>query len=349
MCHYFDLRGFLRSALLVSMLLAVGCSSERSPQQISNPAFFPDGERLIFSYGEWATGRELAVVDLKTEAITFFGRQGFLPEDRDWEAPSVSRDGTKILFVINEKVADAHIAMMDIDGRNVSKLTRGPGYRLAPRFSPDGKKVVYLRGRATGHRWPYDTLDVFELDLETRREARLSNMGLWLDTRVNYLDGGNKVVFSVSDFRPADPPGRPGFWTAYYDQYAGNRIFAVDKNLIGPDSLVPLFQFGRWSRLRDVSADGSVMLFQAAVDHLDPEKKESRPLHNLFIRRGEEISRVSMLGYNSTGALSHDGRRVALVSKRVKTRGYGDETIWVVNADGTGLRELTLNLKSPGR
>ena len=67
--------------------------------------------------------------------------------------PQVSPDGEKIAFVLStvnhEKDAyDRHIWMADVSTGEISQFTHGPGSDTYPRWSPDGRRLLFLsRGR----------------------------------------------------------------------------------------------------------------------------------------------------------------------------------------------------------
>jgi TolB protein len=50
---------------------------------------------------------------------------------------------TRVAFVAGEK-GQSHLYMVDIDGRNLKRLTETPGIVVGPAWSPDGTKVAYL-------------------------------------------------------------------------------------------------------------------------------------------------------------------------------------------------------------
>jgi len=52
--------------------------------------------------------------------------------------------GNKILFYSNRVGGQWHIFMMDEDGTDVMQLTDSTGIEAAPRFSPDGTKIVFM-------------------------------------------------------------------------------------------------------------------------------------------------------------------------------------------------------------
>jgi len=64
--------------------------------------------------------------------------------------PSVSPDGKRVAFIVNE-----HVAVMNIDGTGFAQITTGNGSESFPSWSPDGTKIAA---------WNQYTLMVFNAD-----------------------------------------------------------------------------------------------------------------------------------------------------------------------------------------
>jgi len=111
----------LVSAAMTVGLLSVPLAAQRGPQAPRDPM------------------QEL--LPLKpTRTLTFTTRTGH------WMSVDVSRDGQTIVF---DLLGD--IYTMPISGGKATALTRGMGFDAQPRFSPDGKHVVYVSDRDGGY------------------------------------------------------------------------------------------------------------------------------------------------------------------------------------------------------
>lgn len=96
----------------------------------------PDGKWFVFS----AAGHTYrkALPDGTPQRIT--------KDDKHWEYwPTFSRDGKWIVYTTFSDDDYGAIWSSKPDGGSAKKLTKRPGYYLSPRFSPDGKKVVFER------------------------------------------------------------------------------------------------------------------------------------------------------------------------------------------------------------
>ncbi len=111
---------------------------------------------------------------------------------------------TRVAFVSETGPKDARrkrLAIMDYDGANVQNLTSDDSIVLAPRFSPDGTKILYTS---------YETglPRVFVLNLGNRRRSALDNLpGMTFAPRfspdgktvaMSLSEGGNTDIYSVT-------------------------------------------------------------------------------------------------------------------------------------------------------
>ncbi len=85
--------------------------------------------------------------------------------------PQISPDGTRILFTattydLPRGKSDTNIYMMNIDGTHLRQLTYDPASDTHPRWSPDGKTILFLSTRKEGSQiWllPVDGGESFQL------------------------------------------------------------------------------------------------------------------------------------------------------------------------------------------
>jgi TolB protein len=86
-----------------------------------------------------------------------------------------------------------------------------PGMTFAPRFSPDGQKVIMSLMRDDGNS------NVYAMDLRSRTTTRLTNSAA-IDTSPSYSPDGSKVVFT------SDRGGQPQIYAMNADGSGQNRI-----------------------------------------------------------------------------------------------------------------------------
>ena len=115
------------------------------------PSFSPDGKQVIFARYENGKikKRSINILNLETSEIT----EIFAVNDRYISSPRWSPDGEQIVFSSNSFARDinANLWIIDADGSNERMLLPVPEkndlriYRGKPRWSPDGKHILYTQ------------------------------------------------------------------------------------------------------------------------------------------------------------------------------------------------------------
>ncbi len=123
---------------------------------------------------------------------------------------------TKIVYVAEEgsfKNKKRRIAMMDYDGQNHKFLTDGKDLVLTPRFSPDGKNIVFLS-------YKKNKPNVFLLNLNTRNIKKIGNFqGMSFAPR--FSPKGNRIIFSLT---------KKGSSNIFILNFSSNKIIQLTDN-----------------------------------------------------------------------------------------------------------------------
>ena len=186
----------------------------QAPAQDGNPSWSPDGKRIVFEsnrdgnyeiYVIGADGENLKQVTNRPGAnvspvwspdgssITYFA---FLdgtaemhvmnPDGTDDETlgagfrPALSPDGLKIAADIFVADLETHqIYVMGSDGRNRVRLTHTRAYESAPRWSPDGERLVFFSLRDA---YPYEALreaqsEIYSMNSDGSNPTKLTKLG----------------------------------------------------------------------------------------------------------------------------------------------------------------------------
>ena len=157
------------------------------------PSWSPDGSKIAFHStrgpvgGSDATPFKIYVMDADGSNLTRLTEGVYRGEDRQRdEAPSWSPDGSKIVFRSCSYGGGAtgftgcRIYVMDVDGSNQTPLAGVDSWSqigdLAPSWSPDGSKIVFLSARDNRVDHPRrESLEIYIMDADGSNPTRLTN------------------------------------------------------------------------------------------------------------------------------------------------------------------------------
>lgn len=112
-----------------------------------SPAFFPDGQRIIFVSSRKEAPGNNEVNQLYTIDIDGKNEKHFNPNRYDCYNPTVSPDGKTIAYVSARDV-DMEIYLVNADGKNARRITGDIGVSIHPAFSPDGRHLAFVSDRS---------------------------------------------------------------------------------------------------------------------------------------------------------------------------------------------------------
>ncbi len=253
---------------------------------------------------------------------------------------------TRLLFV-SARGGNKEVFTADYDGRNVRRLTRNRAINLSPRWSPDGKKIIY-----TSYKKGPPVL--FMLDLSTGEDIAVSdrpgiNIGgalspdgsiaaltlsaekspelflLDLNTR-KYRQLTDNYVNDVS---PAWSPD--GKRIAYVSDSSGNpNIFVLE---LATGAAKRLTYGGKYNASPAWSPDGSRIAFS----------RMDNGGFNIWVQgpQDAEATQLTFEGDNRAPSWSPDSRQI------VFSRGArGSSSLYIMNASGLGLVKLDTGANS---
>jgi Tol biopolymer transport system component len=238
---------------------------------VFSPSFAPGGRGLVFHAGRDRAALMRATLDdddrpivatlLRDGAANYHAS---VSPDGAWLAYDSDRDGIRAVYV-------AHI-----DASEPRKIS-GDGYAAVPRWSPDGRRLAFIKGEATRPRvW-----NVWVADLDTGMVSRVSHHNVGQAWGASWFPDGKRVAYSVEDTLV---------------------LARVDD---GSARVLPVPRRGRLIRTPAVSPDGKRIVFQVYRDGvwlLDVSSGHMRRV--LTDAAAEEF------------AWSPDGRRVVFHTKR---------------------------------
>jgi Tol biopolymer transport system component len=262
----------------------MGKDKEKS-DVIRDISFSPDGKKLLFNRRSVGEEYRTHVYNLETGELAAYQS----PKEERWLQARYSFDGKRIVFIAmplignKEDLENAQVAIMDVDGKNVRKITNTPGLKIYPSFSHSGKKIIFARPdviRKKG-RTPAADYDLHEVDVETGKETRLTYFKFFSISNPYYFPDDKTFVFWGE--YPRAYPAIPGSDKSLEvmenvreelkSKYKNNSIYVMQANAkeLKPYLVMPEYQKkfkayigdSEYSRLPSLSANGSVLIFQA--------------------------------------------------------------------------------------
>jgi imidazolonepropionase-like amidohydrolase/Tol biopolymer transport system component len=141
----------VRAALRVPQVVA---PDEFAVKQLRGVNVSPDGRRVVYS----ALGK-LYVRDLQDGQAQGAPRRLTTQNEHFEFFPSFSRDGRQLVYATWHDEQQGSVRRLDMASGRETVVTTAPGKYLHPRLSPDGKTVVYVKGRGGQLTSPVNGLD----------------------------------------------------------------------------------------------------------------------------------------------------------------------------------------------
>lgn len=262
--------------------MSMNATKKEKKDFIRSISFSPDGKKLLFDRRHTGESYRIQVYNMETGELTAYQP----PDGERWMQARYSFYGKRIVFIAmplignKEDLDNAQVAIMDVDGKNVRKITHTPGLKIYPSFSHTGKKIIFARAgviRSSG-RTPAADYDLYEVDVETGRETRLTHFEFFEISAPYYFPDDKTFVFW------GDPPGVYPAIPESKDIYVMNKIrkdlrakykyhniYVMQANekelepyLVMPDHKKKYDGSGsEYSREPALSADGSILIFMS--------------------------------------------------------------------------------------
>jgi Tol biopolymer transport system component len=220
-----------------------------------------------------------------------------------WISVDVSPDGQTIVF---DLLGDLYT--IPITGGTARQLTKGLAFDVQPRFSPDGRKVLFLSDRSGGE-------NLWTIDVATRDTAQITkgNNSTWVSP--DWTPDGKYVVASKGEARI----GVVKLWIGHIEGGAGQQLHKMPQNLKSVGAAV--------------SPDGRYIWYARRTGAW--EYNASLPQYQVWMydrQTGKDYSRTARYGSAFRPTLSPDGRWLvygtrheAETALRIRDLANGDE------------------------
>ena len=209
---------------------------------------------------------------------------------------------------------NSEIFLLDIDGRNLIRLTENDYWDLYPAWSPDDSKIAFLSFRESD-------LDIYMMNSDGSAQSKFYDSGShdadihWIDNTIVFTSGSKIWKINDDGTNPSiitNPPNAGGWGNA-------NLPFGDYDPNIHPDGTMIIFE-----RLEnDTSPHGNYNIFKVKIDGSD----ENRLTDNYYTQ-----------GFPTW---SNSGEKILLLVTVIADQGRYD--LYMMNADGSDYKNITPN------
>ena len=268
---------------------------------------------------------------------------------------------------------DNQIYVIDTDGSNETRLTN-QGYNTYPRWSPDGKKIVFVSSRDTDteadyfRKYSFDTAlplgyEIYVMNSDGSNQTRLTN-NQRQDNYPEWSPDGNKIAFWSSS-----PNTGSNIYVMNADGSKQTQLINNFRYNIGhqwsPDGKKIAFMSVGYSRtnlyeIHVINADGSDEMRLTRSKGGEGEPKWSPDGQTLtFTYNGDGSTQICTIKadgserecltktiyYDNEPQWSPDGKKILFVSRRdvIGDDYIHSDEIYIMNADGSEQTRLTNN------
>lgn len=256
-------------------------------------------------------------------------------------APTVFGGGRrgKIVFISNRD-GNKEIYIMNSDGSGQTRLTHTDGSETSPSWSPDGAKIAFVSHSVPG------SFAIFTMNPDGSDVQQLTGPTDSSGDRFSWAPDGSKIVYESIDTKPVDADiviinldgsGQKNLTRDFHRQEMmpdwspdGRRISyreygMDDKYIINADGTV-LLKLDREISPPVWAPDGLNFLFT---------KDHEIFLENVLTQHVTQLTRNK--NYEFDPIWSPDGQEIAFIS----TRNQGAEEIFIMNRDGSNVRQAS--------
>jgi len=274
--------------------------------------------------------------------------------------PQISPDGSTVIYVRNFKdiMTDknrSNLWMIDANGNNHRPLTTGMENDRSPRWSPDGKKLIYVSSKE-------ESSQLYLRWMDNGMEARLSNLasspsgiswspdGKWIAFTM-FVGGESPSLVKL----PAKPKGAK--WNAA-PKYIEKMKFKADGSAsILPDGHRHIFLLSaEGGTPRQIttgnynygsiswSPDSKNILVSANLQKEWQYNPGDNEVHEIDIATGDLKTLTSRIGPDNAIGYSPNGKKIAYTGYNDKYLGFQLSEIYVMDRDGRNSKSLTADL-----
>ena len=275
-------------------------------------------------------------------------------------AAAISHAGgtaTGLIAFTSDRTGTSQLYVMRGDGSNQKRLTKGKWANVLPVWSPDGKRIAFTRLQGKG----LNAFGVYTMNVDGSRQHKLATGigGAWSPDgkRIAYLrlltqtnseiyvidsDGSGQRRLTTTKASEAVPSWSPNGTQLAFDSSLPDsggspedHLYVMNADGSGPRRLT-FIETELFSTSPDWSPDGKKIAFvswKGTISTINPDGTDEKALRT----QKESASSIN----DANLVWSPDGKKIAFIHHNSDE---GKNYLYLVNADGSGLRKLDSNL-----
>jgi eukaryotic-like serine/threonine-protein kinase len=285
------------------------------PEAVVTPSTFSghlnfsrDGKRMIYVQTNRQQNIQAVEFDANKEKVTgepFWITRG----DRLIVRPELSPDGAQFVMRVPRRTQD-DIVILSRDGATWRDLTNDKFFDRYPRWSHNGKKIVFVSDRSGVYEiWTIDA-DGTNLRQVTYLAGAATSFPLWSPDDTKILFNADRVTYIMDlskswqeqKLQKLPPPDRPGDYIVAWDWSPDGKKLALEFSLGGLGYFS--FETGRYEKLSDYDAQPMWLADSLRYVFMHDDKVlmaniETKKVREIFSHQPEQIRSVTV---------SRDGR-----------------------------------------
>jgi acylaminoacyl-peptidase len=271
--------------------------------------------------------------------------------------PQISPDGKRIIYVRNFKdvMTDKNLSnlwIINSDGADHYPLTTGNQNDSYPRWSHDGKKIIFKSNKEN------DKTKLYMMWVDTKNTAALTNTKQ-VPQSVSWSYDDKMLAFNMfvpkSKKNPINMPAKPegAKWNTP-PIYIDDMTYRADGRGYLKQGHTQLFTlpvqggtprqvtFSDFDHGAPVwTQDNTHLLFSANFHAEEEHEPADSEIYALNLNSNEKTQLTDRYGPDSNPTLSPDGKHIAYLGNDDKYMGYQPSQLYVMNTDGSGSKLIS--------